>query len=298
MLESLKGEKGYVAVAAPMVRYSKLPFRQLVKRYGTDLAYTPMILADSFIASAEARNQEFSMLEDHKDIVQFAAKDPAVFAQACQLVAPYVAGVDLNCGCPQRWALQEGIGGALLRDSELVYSMVRQASMDNPAIAVSVKIRLLEDAESTAELVARMGMAGARWVTVHGRTVHQRPSDPVDYRAIKAIKDAVRVPVIANGDIFTRDQADRIAMQTGVDGVMAARGLLANPALFSHTEHPPSSLARQYLQLAIAHGTTFHIIHHHIMQILIPNGLPVHLHRPYNSLSSVAGIIDFIDENA
>lgn len=308
VFDSLRKDPGrqWVAVAAPMVRYSKLPFRELVKRHGTDIAYTPMILADSFVASAAARNQEFTVDNSlSKDVVQFAAKDKSVFATAAALVKDYAAGVDLNCGCPQRWAIQEGIGSALLKDSELMYSMIRHAREALPDTPLSVKIRILggdpEGYAATVELARRMEAAGASYITVHGRTPRQRPSDPVDYDAIGHLKRHTSLPVIANGDVFTRQDAENVYRRTGVDGIMAARGLLSDPALFStRPEKPkPLALAKEYIDLALAYGTLFHTLHHHTSQILTegqgPGLLPAHQHKRFNSLTSTAAVIDFLN---
>lgn len=113
----LFNKKKYVSICAPMVRYSKLGFRMLVRKYGCDLACTPMIMADSFVQSKKARDSEFTT--NHSDrplVVQFASNNAKDFADAVELVAPYVPfiskcfilvhrfcdAVDLNCGCPQR----------------------------------------------------------------------------------------------------------------------------------------------------------------------------------------------------
>ena len=294
----------FLAVSAPMVRYSKLPFRRLVKRHGVNLAFTPMIMADSFVASEAARNLELPLLAsssspDDKDVVQFASNDPAIFQQASQMVAPYCRGVDLNCGCPQRWAMKEGLGSAMLYDEALVYSMVRQTALSIP-VPVSVKVRLKsKDLLDTITLVKGIRDAGAAMVTVHGRRPDQRPSDPVDYEAIRVIKEqCTDVLVIANGDIFTRQDAINVYENTNVDGVMAARGLLENPALFSRFHIPRIDLAREYLSLAVPMGTTFHIAHHHVSKMLTEPGfgsLPSHLHKSFNALTSIPAILDFLD---
>ncbi|THD20141.1 tRNA-dihydrouridine synthase [Fasciola hepatica] len=118
----------FVRISAPMVRYTKLPFRLLVRQYGVDVAYTPMIMADSFITSAKARDVEFTTCTDDRPlIVQFASEDPCELAKATELVADYCDGVDLNCGCPQKWALQRGLGSALLRHPEKMGELIRVA---------------------------------------------------------------------------------------------------------------------------------------------------------------------------
>ena len=117
----LFAEKKCVTIAAPMVRFSRLPFRHVVRSWGCDIVYTPMIMAESFVASQRARDVEMhTNAFDRPVIVQFAADSAAQFAAATELVAGKVAGVDLNCGCPQQWAIKEGIGAALLKKPDTV----------------------------------------------------------------------------------------------------------------------------------------------------------------------------------
>jgi tRNA-dihydrouridine synthase 4 len=181
----------FVHVCAPMVRYSKLAFRTLVRGYDVHLAYTPMIIADSFANSAEARNVEFTTLSgvDAPLVVQFAASRPEPFVAAAQLVARDCDGVELNCGCPQKWALKEGIGACLIDKPEMVADLIRQTrNRCGDSLGVSIKIRLHEDWErQTVELGRRLEAAGASYITVHGRTKDQR-AEPVNLEAIKCIK--------------------------------------------------------------------------------------------------------------
>ncbi|KTF76153.1 hypothetical protein cypCar_00049274 [Cyprinus carpio] len=133
-----------VRVCAPMVRYSKLAFRCLVRKYDCDVCFTPMIIAADFMRSAKARDSEFTTNKtDRPLIVQFAAKDAHTLAEAACVVSPFSDGVDLNCGCPQRWAVSEGYGACLINKPELVKDMVRHVrnQIDNPNYAVSIKIR-------------------------------------------------------------------------------------------------------------------------------------------------------------
>jgi tRNA-dihydrouridine synthase 4 len=97
------------------------------------------------------------------------------------------------------------------------------------------------------DLVRALEASGVSYITVHGRTCRMKSSDPVDYGAVKLVKETVAVPVIANGDVFSRDDMDRVVAQTGVDGVMAARGMLSNPAMFHPNRYtePPLELATQ-----------------------------------------------------
>ncbi|KAJ8778650.1 hypothetical protein J1605_013327 [Eschrichtius robustus] len=133
-----------VKVCAPMVRYSKLAFRTLVRKYSCDLCYTPMIVAADFIRSIKARDSEFTTNQgDCPLIVQFAANDARILSDAARIVCPYANGIDINCGCPQRWALAEGYGACLINNPELVRDMVKQVrnQVENPRFSVSIKIR-------------------------------------------------------------------------------------------------------------------------------------------------------------
>lgn len=208
-------------ICAPMVRYSKLAFRSLVRKYECDLCFTPMIIAESFVKSIKARDSEFTTNQaDGPLIVQFAANDPQVLADAASIVSPFADGVDLNCGCPQRWAVAEGYGACLINKPELLRDMLRQVrnQIENPNFSVSIKIRIHKDIKTTVELCRKAEAAGVSWVTVHGRTAEER-HQPVHYDAIKIIKENMSIPVVANGDIKNLKDVATTHQATGVDGM-------------------------------------------------------------------------------
>ncbi|XP_054474118.1 uncharacterized protein LOC129106796 isoform X2 [Anoplopoma fimbria] len=214
-------EKGKVLkICAPMVRYSKLAFRSLVRKYDCDICFSPMIVASDFMRSVKARDSEFTTNEsDRPLIVQFAAPDAQTLADAACVVAPFSDGVDLNCGCPQRWAMSAGFGACLINKPELVKDMVRHVrnQVDNPNYTASIKIRIHKDLRQTVDLCQKAESAGVSWITVHGRTAEER-HQPVNYDAIKTIKDSVSIPVIANGDIKHLRDVESTYQLTGVDG--------------------------------------------------------------------------------
>ena len=176
----------YVTFAAPMVRYSKLPFRLLCRQYGVDVCYTPMIIAQGFNRSALARDMEFQTNGmDQPLIVQFGADNAADLSTAASLACGYVQGIDINCGCPQRWAIQSGYGAALIHKPQLVADMVR-AIRAVCTLPVSIKIRVQDDLRRTVELVHMAERAGVNFITVHGRTPQQR-RQPVNTDAIKLV---------------------------------------------------------------------------------------------------------------
>lgn len=243
-----------------------------MRDYGTDVCYTPMILADSFMHSARARDLEFQACPAERGplVVQFAARTAHEFASAYALAAPWVDGVDLNCGCPQGWALTEGIGAGLMRSPQLVADMVRAARSVSgvPRTPISVKMRIFEEGPRTVELAQAIEAAGAAWITVHGRTRHQRSSEPVDYEAIARVRQAVRIPVIANGDVTSLEAAYRIREVTGVQGVMAARGLLENPALFAGYERTPRACLERFIGYSLQYGTGGATFQHHLARMI------------------------------
>ncbi|NXA71194.1 DUS4L synthase, partial [Mohoua ochrocephala] len=215
-----------VKICAPMVRYSKLAFRTLVRKYSCDLCYTPMIVAADFVRSAKARDSEFTTnkVGDHPLIVQFAAKEAQVLCDAARIVCPFADGIDLNCGCPQRWAISEGYGACLINKPELVKDMVRhvRSQIDNPKFSVSIKIRIHEDLKRTVDLCQKAEAAGVSWITVHGRSIEER-HQPVHYDAIKIIKQSMSIPVVANGDIKTLKDAEKVHHLTEADGKIKRR---------------------------------------------------------------------------
>ncbi|XP_033745315.1 LOW QUALITY PROTEIN: tRNA-dihydrouridine(20a/20b) synthase [NAD(P)+]-like [Pecten maximus] len=297
-LELFEVQEKPVKICAPMVRYSKLAFRMLVRKYGCDLAFTPMIISESFIKSVKARDSEFTTCkEDRPLVVQFAANNAKDLADAAEIIAPYADGVDLNCGCPQRWAMQEGYGSYLIKKPELVKDMVAQTRgrVSRDDFSVSVKIRLRENERETVELCQRAEKAGASWITVHGRTPSQR-SQPVNLDAIKLIKENVTIPVVANGDIKSLEDCHMVREHTGIDGVMSARGMLENPAMFAGYDTTPLSCIKDWMELAISVGTPYQCFHNHLIYMM-EKALPRSERRIFNALCSTTAVLDYLNHN-
>ncbi|KAF9959169.1 tRNA-dihydrouridine(20a/20b) synthase [NAD(P)+]-like protein [Mortierella alpina] len=283
-------------VCAPMVRYSKLPFRELVRRYNCDIVYTPMILADVFSASNYSRECEFStnMLDDPV-VIQFAASNGVDLANAAELAAPYVSGIDINCGCPQKWAIQEKIGSHLMSDPETVRDMIRMTKA-RVQVPCSIKIRIHKDLRETEEFVKRALSVGVDFITVHGRTKRQKSTEPVNLEGMKLVKEVSTVPVLANGDVFSIEDANRIVEATGVDGTMSARGILENPALFAGHKVTPWECIEDYVDLALSYGTNAFIFHHHLMY-MFEGTMSNAERRTFNSLTTIPAIIDYLEEH-
>lgn len=256
-----------------------------------------MIMAESFHKSEKARNVELTTCaEDRPLIVQFAANNGVDLALASQLIYRWCDGVDLNCGCPQRWACRMGVGSCLIKKPELVRDMIRQtrSALSDNNFSVSVKIRLHNDIKRTVQFCQQMQEAGVSFITVHGRTAQQR-HQPVSPSCFSTLAHAVRVPVVANGDVTSREQAETLARCTGARGVMAARGLLTNPAMFSGVTETPLQCVQRFVRICVESGASFSCMHHHLTYML-ERSMPRALRRNFNMLNSPAAVLDFLRE--
>ncbi|KAI9298542.1 FMN-linked oxidoreductase [Neoconidiobolus thromboides FSU 785] len=279
-----------------MVRYSKLPFRQLLQDYNLDLVYTPMILSDVFSSSSLARDSDFTTTSNESPLaVQLAAKNSKEAGDASEFLANYCDVIDINCGCPQKWAINEGIGGYLMSQPEIVREIVREVK-NRSGMQCSIKIRVHKELSKTIEMVKRAESVGVAWITVHGRTVKQSSSEEVNYEAIKMVKEHATVPVFGNGNIFSLADADKMVENTKVDGVMSARGILNNPALFTNAPYTPMECVEKYVHKALEQGTNTFIFHHHLMYML-ESTMSKAEKKSFNVLSSIPAILDHLEEH-
>lgn len=265
--------------------------------YGVDLCFTPMILANSFCQNSKARACEFATtVSDTPLIVQFAANNVDDFVDASTLAYPYADGVDLNCGCPQRWAMKDGYGCALLSKPQVIQELVKgvRNSLSN-TFSVSVKVRLLKDLKKTIEICRQLEKCGVTFLTVHGRTPDQKSTGYVDTAALKDICEIVKIPVIANGGVKTLLDADDLYAATNCNGVMAASGLLANPALFSGANRTPLSCVKQWMSLKDQDSDRlpFQFYHHHLV-FMLDKVLSKEEKQIFNVLNTFESVDEFL----
>lgn len=236
-----------VKIQAPMVRCSRPPFRKLCRLWGTDVNYTHMIMSESFTRSAEARASDFSLYEgEDRLVVQLAGTSGPTMAAAAAMVSPFCDAIDINCGCPQKWAMREGIGSALLEKPELVADMVQciRNAVPGELIPCVVKMRVYDDTAKSVDFARQVAAAGASWVTVHGRTPWDTPSALVRTDVVTLIRDSVTVPVVANGSVESPKTAMGLALSCGVGAVMSGRGLLSCPSAYYQPPHDVKVLLR------------------------------------------------------
>lgn len=246
-------------VLAPMVRVSELPLRKLCLLNGADLVWGPEVIDKGLVASNRQVNDKLKTidfiqngtnklvwrtkpsLEKSKVIFQLGSADPELAVQAAEKVAQDVAGIDLNCGCPKHFSIHSGSGAQLLRTPDLLCSILVNLveKVGKPFnIAISAKIRVLENAAKTYELVSRIVKTGISCLTVHCRTTPMRPREPAFYDYLKEIASickANNVACLVNGDIRNREMMHKFMEEYGVDGAMIAREAQVNPlTCFSH----------------------------------------------------------------
>ncbi|MBI2602848.1 MAG: tRNA-dihydrouridine synthase family protein [Deltaproteobacteria bacterium] len=231
---------------APLAGVSDAPFRRICTRGGADLSYVEMISAPALKYNSKKTLQMlFRHPEEKKLGVQVTAKCTEDMKRAVEILNRYpFETVDINMGCPVRKVVGTGCGAALLRDPEQAYQITK-AAVETSARPVSVKIRLGWDRQSMnyLEIAPAIENAGAVWLTVHGRTRSDDYSREVDLQALAEIKRAIRIPVVGNGNIFSRQDYLTMKAVSGVDGVMISRGSLGNPWVFREVRGDESPTA-------------------------------------------------------
>lgn len=227
-------------ILAPMAGVTDLPFRLLCKEQGCGLMYTEMVSAKAILYKNRNTGPLMEVRPEEEPVaLQLFGSDPEIVSDIAAQVedGPY-AFIDINMGCPVPKIVNNGEGSALMKNPKLVEEILT-ALVKKVKKPVTVKFRKgFDDDHINAVEIARIAEScGVSAVAVHGRTRAQFYSGKADWDIIRQVKEAVKIPVIGNGDIFTPEDAKRMLYETGCDGLMIARGAKGNPWIFSRILH-------------------------------------------------------------
>lgn len=247
------------AILAPMDGFSDWPFRSICRLFGSAMSYTEFVKAEFIVHALEHVASRFTYKEEERPVVfQIYGDDPDEILDAAlrlQELKPDV--IDINMGCPAKTVANGGAGVGLMRTPLKVARIFRNLStaLDVP---VTGKIRIGWETNRTCKLIARIVEEnGGAAIAVHGRTKEQGYGGAADWDAIAEVKDAVKIPVIGNGDVRSVADIDRMKAYTGCDAVMIGRAAVGNPWIFSRldrvqvTPEMVRKMVRQHLERSL-----------------------------------------------
>lgn len=248
---------------APLAGYTNYPFRKMCAELGAGLTFTEMVSAKGLLYGSEETRRLLYCEDESPKAAQIFGSDPAIMRAACESedLAPFDL-IDINMGCPMPKIVKNGEGSALLENLPLAEKVISECVKSGKRISVKLRIGVTDEKKIAAELARLCEGAGACMIAVHGRTRDKIYAGAPDYKEIAAAKNAVGIPVIANGGIWSEADAAEMLEKTGADGVMLARAALYRPHTFCeilHTEPIPMGrlFARQLAKTRELYGERF-----------------------------------------
>lgn len=224
-----------IYVLAPLAGFTDLPFRSVVKKFGADLTVSEMLSSNALVHNSKKTLHmlQKSPIEDPYS-VQIAGASVDIVKGAVEVLNDQegIDIIDLNCGCPVPKVVGHGSGSSLLLDLPLMGDIIKTIKETSNKSMTSVKIRLGFEKKNHVEIAKVVEDSGADFIAVHGRTRVGKFKAEVDYDAIKEVKEAINIPVIANGDIDSYEKAKWVLEHTKTDGIMIGRGAVGAPWIF------------------------------------------------------------------
>ena len=221
---------------APLAGYTNAVFRKLCSDLGAGLTFTEMVSAKGLYYGSEKTKELLAVEADYSGIkaCQIFGCEPEILGRAAKSedLAPFDL-IDINMGCPMPKIYNNGEGSALLNDMPLASKIISAVKSSGKAVSVKFRIGLREDSIISAEFAKMCEDSGADMICVHGRVRDRIYAGEVNFGAIARAKDAVRIPVIANGGVFSKADAEKLMDKTGADGVAIARGAMYSPWIFA-----------------------------------------------------------------
>lgn len=244
---------------APMAGVADFVFRDICSSFGEIRVFTEMVSAKALYYDDKKTKELFPDEREGKIPVQIFGHEPKICRVAAKKAEPYASEININMGCPMPKIFNNGDGSALMGNGEVAKDIVR-AVKESVSLPVTVKIRKGIKEDTAVEFALMMEEAGADKIYVHGRTREEMYSGKADRDVIKRVKEALKIPVIGNGDIFSLDDALSMLSSTGCDGIMVGRGALGNPFIFrellsyfENGEKLPVATKEERVNMAILH---------------------------------------------
>ena len=234
---------------APLAGFSDFAMRKICSDYGAGLTFTEMVSCKGILYDNENTKILLKKTDGEKiSCAQIFGNDPDIMLEAIK--RPPLCDfdvIDINFGCPMPKIYQNGEGSALLKNPSLAEKIVAECKKSGKPITCKMRIGLTENSINGLEFATALENGGADMITVHGRTREKIYAGDIHGEEIAKIVAKVKIPVIANGGIFTKEDADKVMTETGADGVMLARGALEKPWLFAEILNNPYSADKKDL---------------------------------------------------